>query len=298
MVKIITDDGADIPKHYIDKYDIEILHMAINDGENEYYNDVNITKEEVYDGMRKGKVYKTAQVTMTDLVDCFTKYAKSDDEAIYFTLSSGISGTYSSALIARDTVIGDYPDAKIYVVDTVCASFGQGMLVVKASMMAKDGLSAKEIIEKSNIIKLNHEALYSVGDLEYLFRGGRVSRTSKVLGGLLNIKPILSLSKEDGKLNAIDKARGTKTLYKKLFDHMNELSSGGKFNPEQTIAICHGDWLEEAEKLKNVLKDEFDIKEENIMMSFIGTVIGAHTGPDIICIFFNSDPQGEYDFIN
>lgn len=296
MIKIITDDGADVPVEYIDKYDIDILHIAINDGEKEYINGVNITKEKLYEGMRLGKVYKTAQVTLPDLIDCFTKYAEEGREAIYLPLSSGISGTYSTAVIARDQVKEKYPDAKIAVIDSLCAAFGQGMLVIKAAKLAHSGMEFDELVETLEEMKYKQEHVYSVDSLEYLYRGGRISAASKVVGGLLNIKPILGLEKENGTLLSIDKARGRKAFFNKILENMNKLSSGGTFNPNQSIGINHGDWEDEAVRLKDFLVSETGIAEENVIISFVGPVIGAHTGPEILCVFFSADPSGDVDY--
>ena len=210
MIKIITDDGADVPVAFIEKYDLDILNISLNDGDNEYINGVNITKEDVYKGMRDGKVYKTAQVTLPDLIDSFTKYAKEGKETIYLPLSSGISGTYSTAIIARDQVLDEYPDAKIAVIDSLCAAFGQGMFVIKAAKLAHSGMEYDKLVETLEDLRYKQEHVYSVDTLEYLYRGGRISAASKIVGGLLNIKPILGLEKENGTLLSIDMQEGQK----------------------------------------------------------------------------------------
>ena len=124
----------------------------------------------------------------------------------------------------------------------------------------------------------------------------RVSKASKVVGGLLNIKPILGLEKEKGTLNSIDKARGSKGLFSKILESMNRLSKDGEFNPKQTVAICHGDWEEEALRLKEYLVKNAGMAEEDVMISFIGPVIGAHTGPEILCVCFSTNPDSEIDY--
>ncbi|WP_425539639.1 DegV family protein [Microaceticoccus formicicus] len=296
MIKIITDDGADVPVRYVEQYNLDILPIAINDGEHEFFNGVNITKDDVYNGMREGKVYKTAQVTLSKLIEVFTKYASEGVPVIYLPLSSGISGTYSTAVIAMNDVLEKFPDAKIEVVDSLSATFGEGMLAIKLAKLRDKGMEFESLVEKAKELRYYQEHIYSVDTLEYLYRGGRVSKASKVVGGLLNIKPILGLEKEKGTLNSIDKARGSKGLFSKILENMNRLSKDGEFNPKQTIAICHGDWEEEALRLKEYLVKNAGMAEEDVMISFIGPVIGAHTGPEILGVCFSTNPDSEIDY--
>ncbi|MDO5690014.1 MAG: DegV family protein [Tissierellia bacterium] len=297
MIKIFADDGADIPEQYLREYDIQVLPIAINDGEREYYAGVDLDYRALYEGMRQGKNYKTSQVAFQELEKRFTQTVEAGDIPIYIPLSSGISGTYQTALSAKEEVLERFPESEIHIVDSLSAAFGHGMVVLRAAKMAKDGRGVEEILEALLAFTRDQDHLFTVETLEYLYRGGRVSRTSKVVGGLLNIKPILNVDKESGALVPIDRVRGPKHIYSKICEWMIRRSEGGVVNTNQTFAICHGDWPQAAEGMKDALIRELGVPEENILISFVGPVIGAHTGPEILCVFYSTAANGDYGLI-
>ena len=291
-VKIIADTGMDLTDDLIKKYDVEILNMPINDGENEYLKS-EISSDKLFEDLSKGKVYRTSQVTAYDYKDCFTKHAKNNDEIIYIALSSGLSGSYQTAVNVREEVLKEYKDAKICVYDSKSVSYGLGIFVSIIGKMAKDGKSFEFIVDKLDEIRLSIEHYFAVTDLKYLVRGGRLSATSAKVGEILNIIPLLHVRKEDGGLTSYKKVRGEKSLYKNMVNEY--IQNYKKLGKEQTIFLTYGDDVSVAEKLKEKILEEVDINPENIKLTQMGAVIGTHTGPGIICIFFSTKDFGEYN---
>lgn len=289
MIKIITDDGGDLPVRTQKKYDIDILPIAIIQDENEFFIGKNIEVKDMFDKMRAGEVFRTSQVTRMDMYESFEKYVKEGREVLYITLSSGLSGTYENALGAKEDLLGKYPDAKIYIVDSKSATAGQACVVVRAAMMARDGYSIDEILKETEHNIENQMHMFTVGDLEFLYRGGRLSKTSAMLGGLLNIMPILCVEREHGTLKPIDKVRGQKAFLKKLKQKMNYFSKDKQFFKDQTVVIAKGQWDEMTAMTKEFLINEMGINEANIEIVDIGCVVSAHTGPEVITVFFTSD---------
>ncbi|MDO5028456.1 MAG: DegV family protein [Bacillota bacterium] len=293
MIKLLSDDGADISPSRLEQFDIELLPIPINDGENEYIMRKNISNEELFQGMRDGINYKTSQVTEAYILNRFEELAKEGAEVMYLTLSSGLSGTYDNACRAKEKVLESYPDAKIEVIDSLGASLGLGAAILRAALMKEAGASYEEIIaDTKNQIK-NQMYFFTVGDLKYLHRNGRLSKTSAVIGGLLNIMPIIWIDQADGKLKAIDKVRSKKAYFKKIKTLMNKYSKDGKFNPDQVVTIAHGQWTEMMDEAVEFLK-EMGVKEENIIKEQMGCVIGAHTGSEVFTLYYSQDP-GSYE---
>lgn len=278
-IRILTDSGCDLPKEIIEKYNIDVLPLTVCLGENEYLDSVTITPKEVYDNMREGKVYKTSQVPPSKFKEVFLNYAENGDTCIYIGFSSGLTGTFQSAIIARDDVLESYLNFDLYMIDTKCASIGFGLVVYKAAIMLSEGKTKEEILENIKFNSKHMEHIFTVDSLEYLFRGGRVSRTSAFIGDLLNIRPILDV--EDGKLIPIEKVRGRKKSLKRIVDIAGER---GVNLQNQIIGISHGDCLEEAEKLKEMLEEKYGCK--SFLINTVGAVIGAHSGPGTIALFF------------
>src|SRR5699024_5215057 len=164
-----------------------------------------IDPKKLYDDMREGVIYKTAQVPFQAFKEVFVKYAKNNQPCIYIAFSSGLSGTYQAAELAKKEVLEEYPDFDFDIIDTKAASFGCGLIIYYAAQMIRDGKSKEQIVKAIHFYSKSMEHIFTVEDLEYLFRGGRVSRTSAVVGGLLHIKPILNINAADGKLQPLEK---------------------------------------------------------------------------------------------
>jgi DegV family protein with EDD domain len=281
-VKILTDSGCDLPEDILKEYDIDVMPIVVIDNDVEYLDNVTIKPKTLYDNMRNGKVYKTAQIPVSTFQNKFEEIAKEGRSAIYIAFSSGLSATYQSAVMTRDSIKEQYPDLDLTIVDSKSASLGFGLLVYKAAKMAKEGKSKEEILKMLAFYIASIEHVFTVDDIEYLFRGGRVSRTTAFLGGLLNIKPILEVTRE-GKLRPLEKVRGKGKVLKRMLELMEERSKEADLS-RQIIGISHGDDLENALKLKGMIEEKFGTKD--FIINYIGCSIGAHSGPGTIALFF------------
>ncbi|PKR78321.1 DegV family protein [Halalkalibacillus sediminis] len=283
-VQIIVDSGTDLPKAYYNELSIEMVPLTVYLDEKDYLDQVDIESKTVYDAMRDGAAPKTAQPSPESFHEVFKKYADKGKTIIYFGLSSELSGTYQSATIAREQILEDYPDADIYTIDTKAASMGYGLIAYHAAKLAHEGASVQDILDLANHYVSHMEHIFTVDDLEYLQRGGRVSRTQAFVGSLLKIKPLLHV--EEGKLVPLEKIRGAKKVLRRMVDLAKE--RGEDFN-QQTLAITHGDDEENAQKLAELLRDELQPKD--IIIYPIGSAIGAHAGPGTIALFFLSKTE-------
>ena len=274
----ITDDNCDLPLNYYADNGIDVMHMTFSiDGV--VHTNVDMPPREFYDLMRAGKLPITAQVTIAEWTDFFEPFLQAGRDVLYIAFSSGLSGTFNSATVAARDLGEKYPGRKCIVVDSLCASLGQGLLVHKANNLRKAGASIDEVAKWVEYNRLCLSHLVAADDLMHLFRGGRVSRTSAVAGSLLGIKPIIHMNNE-GKLIAIDKIRGRKQSLQKLVD----MSADRVGDTENDIfMICHSDCEEEANWVGDLIEKRFGIKER--IIHFIGPVIGTHTGPGTIAVF-------------
>lgn len=281
-VKIVSDSCCDLPKDIVEEYGVDILPIIVLDGEKEYLDKVDISPLQVYEGMKKGIVFKTAQVPAPMFEKEFKKIADSKESYIYIAFSSGLSGTYQTALLIKDKIKEENPNLDLEIIDSKSASIGQGLIVYKAAKMAKEGYTKEEIIEAINFYVDHMEHIVTVDNIDYLYRGGRVTRTEAIVGGLLNIKPIIHIN-EDGELKPIDKVRGRKKAINKMFELVEERGSKANLK-DQVIGLLHTDDWETAEKLKERMIEEYGSKE--FVINNVGAAIGAHSGPGTLSIFF------------
>lgn len=283
-IHIATDSASDLPKELLEKYDIDIVpFVVILDGK-EYYDRETIGPDELYSAMRDGKAPKTSQVPYERMKEMFEKYAKQGETLIYIGFSSELSGTYQVAVQVKNELLEEYPEFDVVTIDSRGASIGEGFMALDAARMAKEGKSKEEILERIQFNIDHMEYLFTVDDLEYLQRGGRIGRASAFVGGLLNIKPLLEL--KDGKLIPSEKIRGTKKVYRRMIELLKER---GNHLKEQTIGLPHADSPESAEKLKAMIREETGA--EDFIEIPIGPVIGSHAGPGTFAIVFRSDIQ-------
>lgn len=288
-VKILSDSACDLPDEIIKELDIEILPIIVMKGDEEYLDKVTIDPKKMYDDMRKGVVYKTAQIPPKVFEEKFEEIAKKGESTIYIAFSSGLSGTYETSVLVRDSLKEKYLDMDIDIVDSRSASVGFGLLVQKAGKMAKEGKSKEEILDMLDFYVKHIEHIFTVDNLEYLLRGGRVSRAEAFLGGLLDIKPILDIP-EDGTLRPIEKIRGRKKLLKRMIGIMEERGGNADLK-NQTIGINHGDDLEGALQLKEMIEERFGCTD--FLINIIGCAIGAHSGPGTLSVFFLNEKYEE-----
>lgn len=291
MIKLFTDDGADINFPTRERYGIIQLPIAVSDGENEFETGRAMDISNFYDNMRAGTVYSTSRVMPQVMEEAFRKVLEAGDEVLYISLSSGLSGSYEGAVMVKNALEKEFP-GKINVVDSKAATFGEGLLVLKAAILRDRGESLAAIADYLNKIKTTSHECFTVGTLEYLHRGGRVSKATKIAGGVLQLCPMLELEKEEGTLKVLDVYRGQKAFLKKLKKYILEHSKDGKFNPNQRVYVYSGDWPERVDVVKNFLIKDMGMEEENIDTSQrLGCVIGAHTGPDVCVVTFSGDPD-------
>ena len=284
-VKIITDSAADLPVELLQAYDIDLIPLRVYDEvETEYLDGVTLESVTLLQKMREGAVYKTSLPSLETFQEKFVSYAKEGNPCIYLAFSSELSGTYQSSVVIKEEVKETYADLDLEIIDTKCASLGQGLVVLEAAKMAKNGASKEDILNRVAFLMNHMEHIFTVADLQYLVRGGRLSKVAGFIGGLLNIKPILNV--EEGKLVPLEKVRGKKKVLSRIVDIMEER---GKDLKGQTIAMTHGDDLETAEALKALITERFGC--EVFIVNTIGAAIGAHTGPGVITLFFLNEVE-------
>jgi DegV family protein with EDD domain len=279
QVKILADSACDLPINFYSEKSVKLLPLTVHINDEEYEDVKGIDPKTVYDTIRRGIVPKTSQVSPQLFEEVFTTMAENNEDGIYIAFSSELSGTYSTAVMILDQVKEKYPNFPLTIVNTKCASLGFGLVVMEAAKLAATNTSKEEILKDIYFRTGHMEHIFTVEDLDYLAKGGRVSKASAFLGGLLNIKPVLNM--ENGKLVPIEKIRGKKKVLNRLIEIMNER---GAHLQDQVIGISHADNEETALEMKAMIEAEFHPKE--VYISSIGSVIGAHTGPGTISIFF------------
>ncbi|WP_210364611.1 DegV family protein [Bacillus sp. REN3] len=278
-VKIMADSACDLPLEFYGQNDTLLFPLKVQIDGSEYDDLKTIQPDQVYDAIRAGNLPKTSQASPAGFKEAFTELAKNKQDGIYIAFSSELSGTYQTAVMIADQVKEEYPDLNLTIIDTKCASLGYGLIVMEAVKMAKENASKEAILKDIEFRRQHMEHLFSVDDLDHLAKGGRVSKASAFVGGLLNIKPLLNV--EDGKLIPIEKIRGKKKLLRRILEVMKE--RGVSFE-QQTVGISHADDLGTAHEMKDMISQELNPKE--IVITSIGAAIGSHTGPGTIAIFF------------
>ncbi|WP_010650044.1 DegV family protein [Oceanobacillus massiliensis] len=284
-IKILADSASDLSKHYYNQYNIEMVPLTVHLDGKEYEDGQTIEPKTVYDSMRAGKSPKTSQVSPQLFKAVFTKYAEANEPLLYIAFSSELSGTYQTAKMMELEVKESYPDAPIHIIDTKCASIGCGLVAIHAAKLAHNGATLEEIIESAEYQAEHMEHIFTVDDLEYLYRGGRVSKTAAFVGTLLKIKPLLHV--EDGKLIPLEKIRGAKKVLSRMVEIMEE--RGTDFQ-NQTIGISHGDDLEKAELLASMISEKLGVNKDDIVIDMVGASVGSHAGPGTIALFFSNKP--------
>lgn len=283
-IMITTDATSDLPKEYIEKYNIGILPMSFQIDGKEYAGDSEFDIKEFYDDMRSGKMPTTSQVNPEVARKKFEEYLKEGYDILHIAFSSALSGSYNNARLVAEELAEEY-DNKIVVIDSLCASLGEGLYVHKAVKLREEGKSLDEIVTWLEKNKLNICHYFTVDDLNHLYRGGRVSRTTAILGTMISVKPVLHVDNE-GRLIPVSKVRGRKQSLNALVKYMKELVG----NYENDIVfISHGDAKEDAEYVANLIKKEIGI--DSFLINHIGPTVGAHSGPGTIALFFMGEKR-------
>lgn len=279
---IVTDSCCDLPYQYIIDNKIEMVPLTITINNSEKKDDLAKTGEyeAFYEQILAGQMPKTSQVNVYEFKEVFLKHLKEGKSVLYIGFSSALSGCVNSARMAVDEIKEEIPDAKIAVVDSKCASMGQGLLIYYAMEELKKGKGMEEVVSflEDNKLRVNH--WFTVDDLNHLFRGGRVSKTAATFGTLLQVKPIIYIDNE-GRLIPVEKAKGRKKSLKILIEKIKENIIDAE---EQTVFISHSCALKEAEEIKKVILEECHVKE--VWLNYIGATIGSHVGPGTVAVFF------------
>lgn len=285
--KLMTDNTVDLPVEFLKEHEIGVLTLPARIDDEIYDNYETIDSKLFFEKMRNGSMPTTSQINPAEAKEGFLKVIDSYKEILYLAFSSGLSGTYNSVKIAADEVMEEHPDVKIIVIDTLCAALGEGLLLYKAIELKEAGKSFEEVANYVEDHRMNIVHLLTVDDLFHLYRGGRVSKTTAVVGSLANIKPIIHVDNE-GHLINFAKVRGRKKAMTTLVNLM-EQKLGSYAGKNDIFMISHGDCEEDAMFLANLIKEKFGI--EKVLINCVGATIGAHTGPGLIALFFMGDER-------
>lgn len=290
---ILVDNSYDLPEGYEEKNDLKVIHLPFFLNGTTYENGtwVHMTAEDFYSALANGGTSGTALINPESFVRVFTEYAEKGEELLVISLSGGLSGTAQNAVIALDEVKETYPDCKIYAVDGLNAAGGTGLVTMLAVEKRNEGLSAEQTAKWLDEKKNSCLSLFTVDDLMYLHRGGRLSKLSAVAGSIIGIKPLLNVA-PDGTLKLKDKARGRKAALETLAAQLKRsLNEGTKL---RNVIISHSDCKEDAEKMAQLVRDAVEVEEIHVVM--MGPVIGAHVGPGCIAVFYEADmTRQEYE---
>lgn len=282
--EIVTDSSSNLLDETIGRFGLHILPLTFMiDGQQRqsFVKGEKSDLKQFYTMMREGKVITTSLPNMSDSEILLRSLLEAGRDILYLGFSSGLSGTYQAIALLLDNLAAEFPERRVLHVDTLAASGGEGLLVYKAAQMAQAGASIEETRQwvEDNKLKLAH--WFTVDDLMFLFRGGRVTRTSAWAGTMLNIKPVMHVD-NDGHLIPLEKVMGRKKSILGMLKHM-EKTADTPIN-EQTVFITHGDCLEDAEFLRDKIAEKFGVTD--IHINYVDPVIGAHSGPGTLALFF------------
>lgn len=280
---VMTDSSADLTAELVEELGLDVIPLSVNVGEKSFMNypdEREIGSHDFYEMLRGGANAKTSAVNVDTFLNAMSVHLKAGKDILYLGFSSGLSSTYSASEIAAQELRETYPDRKILTVDTLCASLGQGLLVYLTMQKVLAGATIEEAAAFAEENRLHLCHWFTVDDLFFLKRGGRVSAATALVGSALGIKPVLHVDNE-GHLINVSKARGRKNSILALVDRMEQSA----IDPaKQTIFISHGDCRDDAEFLADELRKRFGISD--ITINYVGPVIGAHSGPGTLALFF------------
>lgn len=282
---------ADLTKEQFEEYGINYVYFHYFLDGTQYSDDMgqSMDFEEFYKKMEEGSDTSTSQVNPDEFVESFTPYLEAGKDIIHVSLSSGISGVYNSALVAKGELEEKFPERKIIVIDSLCASVGYGLLMKTMSEMRAEGKSIDEVAEwvEANKGRMNHWVF--VTDLKYLVKGGRLSKVSGFLGTMLNICPIIEVNSE-GKLIPRAKVRTKKKVIKELVNKMEEHAENG-LDYSGKVYLSHSAIREDADEVARLIEERFPKMDGKVVINYIGTTIGSHTGPGTIALCFWGDER-------
>jgi DegV family protein with EDD domain len=287
--KIVTDSTSDLSPKLINELDVEVIPMTFTIAEDSYCNypdERELSSHEFYNRLRAGEFSTTNQISPVTFIETFEPFLRSGLDVLYIGFSSGLSGTFNNARLVAHELGEKYPQRKIYAVDSLSASMGEGLLVYNAVQKKNEGLSVDELSDwvTQNRTRLAH--WFTVDDLNHLRRGGRVSGAAALFGTVLGIKPVLHVD-DEGHLIPVEKIRGRRQSLDTLLEHMENAVE----DPEnQMIFVSHGDSLPDAQYIAEEVRKRFRVKAVEI--NPIGPVIGTHSGPGTIALFYLGKDRG------
>ena len=285
---IITDSSCDLPADLVEELELQVTPLAFIMGDKTYWNypdNREMSPEEFYSRLAAGEMATTNAVNVGQATERLEAVLKTGKDVLVLGFSSGLSTTFNSFQIAADDLSDHYRDRKIYAVDTLSASLGQGMLVAQAARLRQQGKSIEEVRDWVEANRLHQCHWFTVNDLFFLKRGGRVSAATALVGTMLQIKPVMHMD-DEGHLINMSKARGRKAALNALVDKVREL---GTDPAGQTMYISHSACLEDAQFVADEVKKRYGVKE--VIINSIGPVIGAHTGPGCVALFFTGSKR-------
>lgn len=282
MYWIVTDSTIDMSADYVAaQHDFRLLNMTFTmDGVSRAHDGTDAMSREIYAALRGGKPITTAQVNAAEWAECFRELLRTGQDVLALVFSSGLSSTYLSAASAAEDVRAEFPERQLIVIDTLCASAGEGLLVDYALRNREAGMDIEQNAAwvRENIQRLNH--WFTVDDLMFLLRGGRVNAASAYLGTVIRIKPILDVD-EAGHLIPHEKVQGRKKSIRRLCEKVETYIEHPE---EQVVFISHGDCPDDAQALADMIREKLPVKD--IRISYIGPIVGAHSGPGTLAVFF------------
>ena len=285
---LMTDSGSDIDEKQVKEWDTPVIPINYYINGNVYENKPDHSEfpvPEFYSTIKNGAKVSTSAINTVSFIDYFTVFLKQGKDILYITFSSGLSATYQNALSAAFELKEFYPDRKIEIVDSKCASFGQGLLVYLCAMKKKTGASIEEVRDYAEQMKMRICHEFTVDDLGQLKRGGRISSAAALFGSMLQIKPMLFVD-DNGKLAAYDKVRGRKIAVKKIA----EMIAGEISDHSNPIFISHGDCIDDVNEFISIIKEK--LPERECVVNYIGPVIGAHSGYKTLAVFCVGENRG------
>jgi len=282
---ITTDTTCDLPQEYLLQHNLSLLPLYYSFNGTVYGDKKDLKPKEFYDMMRGGVMPTTMAVNPDTAREVFTKLLDEGNDILHIGFSTGLSGSCSVAATTARELCEEKSGAKITVVDSLCASLGEGLLIHKAVELKENGKSLDEITDWLEKNKLNLCHIFTVDDLHHLHRGGRVSKATAIIGTLINVKPVLHVD-NDGHLIPLENIRGRKKSLVALVDNMEKRISGYK---NDTVFISHGDCAEDAQYVASLVQERFGVC--NILINYVSPTIGAHSGPGTVALFFMGNPR-------
>ncbi len=281
--RILTDSSCDLPAGLAESWGLSVLPLSVTVNGAEYRNYLDereITFSDMYARLREGAACKTAAANTEAFEDAMRQILDEGLDVLYVGFSSGLSNTYNAGRIAAETMRAAYPDRQIVTVDSLCASLGQGLLLYYAVNRKQEGASIEDTAAYLEANKLHLCHIFTVDDLHFLSRGGRIPAAAALVGTMLQIKPVMHMD-NNGKLVNMYKVRGRRKALKALVDEM----AARAIDPDgQTVFISHGDCMDDAEYVASMVRERFAVRD--VIINHVGPVIGAHSGPGTLALFF------------